>query len=134
MRTIKNNPEERMESTVDDVPQDAVRSDDVALPVKGEVVESPSLAFIPQETTLTPENDASGDVKLDKSDQLLEYSSDVIPEGMSPRQWKLVLKKQRKVLRKEEAMYIHIVMWGSKRGKTTMLKTQAYMSALDPTP
>ncbi len=36
----------------------------------------------------------------------LPYSLDTVPEGMTPHQWRLSLRKQRRALRKDELMWV----------------------------
>ena len=38
-------------------------------------------------------------------DDSLAFSLDTIPEGMTARQWKIELRKKRREIRKEQAMY-----------------------------
>lgn len=48
-----------------------------------------------------PENDSRSFSKL--GGEVLSSTTDVIPEGMTPRQWKAIARKQRKAIRKEKA-------------------------------
>lgn len=49
----------------------------------------------------------SDDVACDGGgSEVLPFTTEVIPEGMTRQQWKSVLRKQKRALRKEEALYV----------------------------
>ena len=55
-----------------------------------------------------PDEDSDADAGVDDGVPDLPYCCEVIPDGLSPREWKLRLRRERRALRKEEAVYVFV--------------------------
>ena len=56
------------------------------------------------ELTASAETSIAEESLSDDDHQCFAVTTEVIPEGMSPHQWKVALRRQRKTLRREEAL------------------------------